>query len=252
MKLFFLISCLTSVLTLPITAEELKIFELRSYVAHEGKMKALHQRFNDHTLALFEKHGMTNLVYWVPQDNEGNLLVYLLGYPSQEARADSWKAFRKDESWKAAYEASTQQGKLVESVDSIFLELTDYSPSVLTLKADSSRLYEMRRYTTNSGKLKKLDARFRDHTMELFKKHGMTNLPYFHLAEGQAGQDTTLLYFLSFENEESRDVSFKAFSKDPDWAAARDASQAEGGPILIKKGVASTLLKKTHYSPSSH
>ena len=71
MKLFFLISCLTSVLTLPITAEELKIFELRSYVAHEGKMKALHQRFNDHTLALFEKHGMTNLVYWVPQDNEG-------------------------------------------------------------------------------------------------------------------------------------------------------------------------------------
>jgi hypothetical protein len=251
MKLFFLISCFTSFLAITLTAEDLQIFELRSYTAHEGKLEALHQRFNDHTLALFEKHGMTNVIYWVPRDNEANQLIYLLGYPSREARASSWNAFRGDESWKAAYKASTQQGKLVESVDSIFLELTDYSPSILTLKADSSRLYEMRRYTTNSGKLKKLDARFRDHTVKLFTKHGITNLPYFHLTEGQDGQNTTLLYFLSFENEESRNASFEAFSKDQNWVDAKNASQSDGGPILIKKGVASTLLQATHYSPTS-
>ena len=251
MKLFFLITALILGLALPVTAKDLQIFELRSYTAREGKLEALHQRFNDHTLALFEKHGMVNLIYWVPMNNQANQLVYLLGYPSQESRNDSWKAFREDESWKAAYKASTCQGKLVESVDSIFLELTDYSPSILTLRANPSRLYEMRRYTTKSGKLQKLDARFRDHTMDLFKKHGMTNLPYFHLAKGQDGQDTTLLYFLSFDNEESRDASFEAFSKDPDWVSAKNASQAEAGPILIKKGVNSTLLKATHYSPSS-
>ena len=85
--------------------------------------------------------------------------------------------------------------------------------------------------------------------MELFEKHGMNNLPYFHLSEGQDGSSTTLLYFLSFKDVASRDASFKAFSEDPDWIKAREKSQADGEKILIKKGVASMYLKTTYYSP---
>jgi hypothetical protein len=106
----------------------------------------------------------------------------------------------------------------------------------------------MRQYTTNEDKLDDLDARFRDHTIGLFTKHGVTNLPYFHLAEGQEAAGNTLLYFISAPSGDARDASFKAFSEDPAWQAARDASEKDG-KLLIKKGVQSTFLKTTDYSP---
>ena len=127
MKLFLLISCLTSVLAITLTAEDLKIFELRSYTAHEGKLEALHQRFNNHTLGLFEKHGMTNVGYWVPVDNKDNKLVYILAFPNKEARKKAFQGFVNDPDWKAAYKASTKDGKLVKKIDSEFLTGTDFS-----------------------------------------------------------------------------------------------------------------------------
>tara|TARA_R110002096_G_scaffold44229_13_gene118975 strand:- start:2245 stop:2997 length:753 start_codon:yes stop_codon:yes gene_type:complete len=230
------------------SAEDLTLFELRTYHANEGKLDALHARFRDHTIEIFKKHGMTNLVYWVPAENDDNLLIYLLGYPDQAARDTAWKGFRNDPDWQAAYKESTKDGKLVGKVDSIFLNLTDYSPSLPFPEATLTPFYEMRRYTTNSDKLDDLDARFRDHTVGLFEKHGITNLAYFHLADGQEGSDTTLLYFISSESKEARDASFKNFSEDPAWKKARDESQLEGS-LLIKKGVQSTNMKPTDYSP---
>lgn len=228
--------------------EALTCYELRTYHANEGKRDDLHARFRDHTVGLFEKHGMTNLIYWTPVDNTDNLLIYLLAYPDKAARDASWKAFRDDTDWQAAYKASTTDGKLVAKVDSVFLELTDYSPMSAFPETETAPLYEMRTYSTNEGKLDKLDARFRDHTVGLFSKHGITNLPYFHLAEGQEGADTTLLYFISAESEEARNASFKAFGADPAWKAAREASEKDG-KLLVRKGVKSTFLKTADYSP---
>ena len=108
------------------------IYELRIYRVHPGRMRALQARFRDHTCALFEKHGMTNVGYWVPVDEKtgqpsGNTLVYLLAYPSLEARTKSWDGFRDDAAWTAARNESEKNGKLVEKVDSVFLKATDYS-----------------------------------------------------------------------------------------------------------------------------
>lgn len=112
-------------------AEEtgMRFFEMRTYVAAEGKLDALHARFRDHTTALFEKHGMTNVGYWVPTDGPeaANTLVYILAYPSREAREASWKAFVNDPEWTKAKEASEVNGPLVEKVISQFLAPTDYS-----------------------------------------------------------------------------------------------------------------------------
>lgn len=229
-------------------ADELNYFELRTYHTNPGKLDALHARFRDHTVELFKKHGMTNIAYWVPKDNEEQVLVYLLGYPDKEAREASWKAFHDDPAWKDAYAESTKDGKLITKVDNVFLEKTEYSPALPFTDSEQERLFEMRRYTTNEGKLDDLDARFRDHTIELFKKHGMTNLAYFHLAEGQEGNENTLLYFLAHESEDARNTSFKAFSQDPEWKAARDESEKDG-KLLVKKGVQSTFLLPTDYSP---
>src|SRR5246127_3387094 len=69
-----------------------RVFELRIYHAAEGKMKALHARFRDHTCALFKKHGMTIVGFWSPTDAKEaeEKLVYILAYPSREAAKKAW------------------------------------------------------------------------------------------------------------------------------------------------------------------
>lgn len=229
-------------------AGEPACFELRTYHAAEGKLEALQSRFRDHTASLFAKHGMTNVAYWTPKENAGQTLVYLLAYPDRAARETSWKAFLADPVWQAAKTESEKDGKLVAKVESLFLHLTDYSPKLPIAAGKAPRVFEMRVYTTNPGKLATLDTRFRDHTVGLFAKHGMTNLPYFHLDEGQPGAETTLLYFLAHDSVEAQKASFDAFRADPAWIAARDASEKDG-KILIDQGVASTLLEATDFSP---
>ena len=107
-----------------------RFFEMRTYYTNPEKMPALHARFKNHTTRLFEKHGMTNIGYWSPTtgDNAENTLVYILAYPSQEAREKSWKDFFADPEWQAAAKKSEENGKLVAKVESVFLNPTDYSP----------------------------------------------------------------------------------------------------------------------------
>jgi hypothetical protein len=107
-----------------------RVFELRTYYAASGKMEALHARFRDHTCKLFEKHGMTVIGFWNPTDPKEaeRKLIYILAFPSREAADKSWKAFRDDPEWKTAREASEKEGKLVDKVESVFLNPADYSP----------------------------------------------------------------------------------------------------------------------------
>jgi hypothetical protein len=107
-----------------------RVFEIRTYTTHEGKLDDLHSRFRDHTTRLFLKHGITSVGYWVPQDPERseNTLVYLLAYPSREAATAAWAAFRADPEWQTARAASEEAGPIVQLVESVFLDPTDYSP----------------------------------------------------------------------------------------------------------------------------
>ena len=104
-----------------------RIFEMRTYHTLPGRLDALNARFRDHTNKLFVKHGMDLVGYWTPQD-KADMLIYILAYPSREAREASWKAFQADPDWKAAREASEKDGKIVDKVESHFLDPTDYSP----------------------------------------------------------------------------------------------------------------------------
>lgn len=104
-----------------------KVFELRTYTTHDGKLDDLHARFANHTMELFEKHGMENIGYWTPMDKE-NTLTYIITHESREAAEASWEAFRNDPVWQEAYQASRADGPLVESIESVFMTSTDYSP----------------------------------------------------------------------------------------------------------------------------
>lgn len=250
MKKFTLLAiALLTIGNIAIADDSNRTFELRTYHTNKGKLDALHARFRDHTVKLFTKHGMTNVAYWVPKDNKGQVLIYLLSYPSREAREKSWKGFLNDPDWKAAFKASTVEGRLIYQVDSVFMSPTDFSPEFKIGLQNPARLFELRQYTTNKGKLPDIQARFRDHTIELFTKHGLTNLPYFQLDEDQDGAKNTLIYFLSHKDEAGRKAGFKAFGQDPAWKSARENSE-KNGKILIKGGVKSTLLIPTDYSPT--
>lgn len=116
-------------------AQSKRVFELRTYYCLPGRLPNLLARFRDHTCKLFEKHGITNVGYWVPQDapaREGapgkdNTLVYLLAHASRDAAKKSWDAFRLDPDWVKARTASETEGKIVDRVESVYLDATDFS-----------------------------------------------------------------------------------------------------------------------------
>jgi hypothetical protein len=107
-----------------------RVYELRTYTTEPGRLPALHARFRDHTIKLFEKHGMQNGMYWVPTDEErkDNTLVYFVSHASREAAEKSWKEFISDPEWVKVREASEQDGKIVAKVERQYMTLTDYSP----------------------------------------------------------------------------------------------------------------------------
>ena len=226
-----------------------RVYEMRTYWSPEGKLDELHARFRDHTMKLFEKHGMTNVGYWVPIDNKENKLVYVLSYPSRDAAKTAWKDFQADPDWQTAYKASEAKGTLVKKIDSKFMSATDYSPT-LPKEIAGDHVFELRIYDTTAGHLPNLDARFRDHTIKLFAKHGMTNLVYWHLLPGQKAADDTLVYMLAHKSVDAAKASFDAFRTDADWVAARKASEDKaGGSLTVENGVHSTFMKATDYSP---
>lgn len=110
----------------PLTAQ---LYELRVYTTNPGLLPNLHERFENHTNALFVKHGMRLIGYWTPAA-EDNKLIYILAFPNQEAREKSWTAFREDPEWQEVSAASKEEagGDIVAKVESTLMNPTEYSP----------------------------------------------------------------------------------------------------------------------------
>lgn len=107
-----------------------RVYELRTYYTHEGKLNDLLARFRNHTMTIFERHGMKNVWYGVPQDTpaKSNTLVYLITHESRDAAKKNWDEFRNDPEWKKVAAASEVNGKIVQKVESVYIDPTDFSP----------------------------------------------------------------------------------------------------------------------------
>ncbi len=226
-----------------------RCFEMRTYYSAPGKLDELHARFRDQTMKLFAKHDIVNIGYWTPVENPDHKLIYLLAYPSREARAKSWKEFMADPDWQAASKASEEHGKLVDKVEAVFLTPTDYSPMVAPSGAGEPRLFELRTYHASPGKLDDLNARFREHTLALFAKHGMTNFGYWVPMETKDGVGETLIYIVAHKDKEAAQASWRAFRGDPDWVKVKADSEVNGS-LTLKDGVKSVYMTPTDYSPT--
>jgi hypothetical protein len=106
------------------------VFELRTYTAPDGKLGDLHTRFRDHTIRIFNKHGMKSVIYLSPQDapDSANTLIYVLEHPSREAAKKAWADFQADPEWVKVAADSQVNGRIVSKVVSVFADPTDYSP----------------------------------------------------------------------------------------------------------------------------
>src|ERR1700730_15335639 len=100
------------------------VYELRTYTCNEGKLEALKSRFRDHTIRIFNRHGMESVGYWIPQDGEKSktTLIYILVHPSREAAAKNWKEFQSDPEWRKVAAESEVNGKiLAKPPESVFM-----------------------------------------------------------------------------------------------------------------------------------
>ena len=106
-----------------------RVFELRRYTAPEGKLGELEARFRNHTIRIFNKHNMTSIGYWAPQDapDSQNTLIYLLAHPSREAAKKNWADFQSDPEWQKVNTESQVNGRIVSKVESMFLDPLDFS-----------------------------------------------------------------------------------------------------------------------------
>jgi hypothetical protein len=128
----FLAAAMAASITIPsaVAQEHGRVFELRTYTCNEGKLPDLLARFRNHTTRLFEKHGMTNIAYWVPQDSPAheNTLIYVIAHASREAAKKNWDEFRNDPEWQKVQKDSEANGKIVNKVESVFMDAADFSP----------------------------------------------------------------------------------------------------------------------------
>ena len=217
------------------------LYELRIYDAMPGKLGALNDIFANHVMGFFKNYGIGMVGFWTAVIGIGNQLTYMLSVDNMSDREEKWGALRADPSWQKAHAEWESDGPLVSSMQNSFMRLTPYSPEPKI----SSNFQELRIYQAVPGKMSALNARFSDHTIHLFEKHGIRNVGYWTQDVG-VGTSNQLFYMVGHANLAEREKNWDAFGSDPDWQKARAESERDG-PLTSK--TLSSILRPTDYSP---
>ncbi len=197
-----------------------KLYELRFYVTNPGKLPDLHARFRNHTVGLFEKHGMENIIYWtVSEGDKGdgedaeNMLVYIVAHKDEAAKDASWKAFREDPEWKEVAKKSEENGKiLAKPPRAIFMKQVEFSAADEPANANTeapARLWELRQYNDGPERVPSTVDRFGSGEKELFTKHGMQTVKFWTATDNSA-----FIYLLAHKDKPTAEASWKGFFGD--------------------------------------
>ena len=241
---------LTVIVSATAAEKDPSIYILSTITPKAGKADALHAVLKDQLIPRFTKLGVTNLAVLVPVDTTDQHIFTLSSMPSQAAADKVQAAIKEDAELLATLRPMGGLEDETKREPSRVMMATDFSPMVKTGPGKDARVFELRTYTATPGNLPLLHARFRDHTLALFAKHWMTNLWYWQPVPQQNDADRTLVYLLAHASVDAAKASFDAFRTDPDWIAAKAASEEKGGGSLtVPDGVKSVFLKATDYSP---
>jgi NIPSNAP len=224
------------------------VYELREYHASEGKLDALLARFRDHTITIFNRHGLKSIAYWTPTDDplKGRTLIYILEHPSRAAATANWKSFHDDPEWVKVAAESEANGKLTVKIESTYMSATDFSRAASGGGASTPEtVYELRIYHTNEGKLEPLLKRFREKETAIFRRLGMYGVGYW-TADDEPLKGRTLIYILKHKSRDAATESWAQFAKDPEWVKLKAESEA-GGAFVEKRE--SIFMTRTEFSP---
>lgn len=250
-----LIVCLSADAQQATTKKEGKLYEMRFYTTNPGKLPDLHARFRDHTLKLFEKHGIENIIYWnVSESPKGsdedkeNLMIYIIAHKNEAAKDASWAAFRSDPEWQAAAKKSEENGKiLAKAPRAIFMRETDFSPPDEPASSDAkapARLWELRQYNDGAERVPHTVDRFGSGEKEIFTKNGMQTVKFWTATDNSA-----FIYLLAHKDKAASDASWKGFRAEfPEFMK----KYQEAHPNLPKgrgNGNEVRFLIPTDYSP---
>ena len=111
-------------------ADSNRVYELRMYHTFPNRLTPLVTRFRNGEVKVFEQNHMKFMGAWVPQDapNHENLFIYLLAHENRDAAKKNWAGFGADPDWKAIRDTSEADGKILEKVESTFMDPVDFSP----------------------------------------------------------------------------------------------------------------------------
>ncbi len=207
----------TSAMAQATAAKKGKLYEIRFYTTNPGKLPDLHARFRDHTLKLFEKHGIENIIYWNvmegaknSEDDKDNLMIYIIAHKDEAAKDASWKAFREDPEWKAAAAKSEENGKiLAKAPRAIFMHEADFSAPDEPVNKGSdapARLWELRQYNDGPERVPHTVDRFGSGESEIFTKNGMQTVKFWTATDNSA-----FIYLLAHKDKAAADASWKGF-----------------------------------------
>jgi hypothetical protein len=252
-----------------------KVYELRTYNVEAGRQADALKLMADHGVGFIKKYNMELVGVWTSTDAADERVFMLVGHENRDAAGKSWSSFQADADWKKAVVGSEKNGvKPVKGFTQTFLSVNDYSPK-LDVKKVGGRVFELRTYIATPNNLAALNNRFRNHTLALFEKHGMTNIIYWSVLEGEkttCGQllnamspvgkaeakvdsemvasPNALVYFITHASQDAAKESFGKFGADPAWQKARTESEAAaGGSLTVPGGVKSIFLKPADFSP---
>ena len=227
-------------------------YEWHTLVAAPGQLDAVHMRLRDVVLPTLGSHGLRGVGVFTPAGENPEGVVHLVVAHSREGNEPArGNLLASVAEWQALLAGSDGKPALATQRSMQRLRTTAWSPLPDARPQATPRMFELRTYTSpDAAKREALLRRFEGHTMKLFAKHGMTNVIYW-TPDGGPDADTKLVYLLAHDSTTAAKESFAAFREDPDWIAAKTASETVAGSSLTtkEKGVVSEFLSPAAYSP---
>ena len=255
-------------------AEE-ALYEMRVYTPESGRRADMLKLMEGTGRKFLAIHKLDLVGAWTPNDAAEERVVTLIKHADRKSCDAAWSAFQADPAWQSESKAAAIDGKMpVKGVERIFFTVNDYSPE-LKKEDVGNRVFELRTYIATPNNLGALNKRFKNHTLGLFQKHGMTNIVYWSIAKDEPmpaakllnavspvgkgnaeisaelpADGNALVYFITHKSEDAAKASFDSFGKDDAWKKARtESEQAAGGSLTAGGAVKSWFLKPTSFSP---
>ena len=219
------------------------IYELRVYIANDGRFQHMVKRFREHTDRIFKKNGMEPVGYWVRpdgNDRQRRTFYYILKHPSRYAAFRNWNNFTNDREWQSVLEKPEFQRLLIQKPESVFMTANG-NAEIVGVADREGGLFELRTYTAKPGKLAEFNARFGDGAAEIVERYEMKVLAYWTPFD-KPDLESKLICLVHHRDRKTADASWAELRKDPDW------NRIEDSRLLISEP-GGIFLKATEFSP---